>query len=374
MTSPGGGSRVEIFLGRLFISGGVFCLLLLGLEFAGRKFIAPRSPVQLQAGVSYKRHPFPYVMFGGVPGSHELNDLGYAGAQPVMPKPPGEVRIFMLGGSAVHDGNPPIPKLVENLFEQAGEGNVKLYNYGVVSSVSSMELARIIYEIVDLSPDMILFYNGGNDILQPLWLDPRPGYPFNFIVYENNPMIDKDIGKYPMLSLAMYGSVVLRKFFPSYFLEEFVHQKRVRKECGYLTPEWKEKIAKVYVGNIVKANKISRAYGAGFIAFFQPTLHYKDSLTKEELVFNDATEAKFSREVKDMVLRKVDDTLKSEDIVVVDLSNIYKDERCRVFKDCIHTVESAKAVVADKIFKNTREQLIKDGRIISGGTLKKGTT
>lgn len=92
---------------------------------------------------------------------------------PQMPKTREEYRVFFLGGSTVYVGKPPIADLVQRLFHEHGIKNVKVYNFGVVSSVSGMELARIVFELSDLAPDLIVMYNGGNDILQPWSWDRR---------------------------------------------------------------------------------------------------------------------------------------------------------------------------------------------------------
>ncbi len=61
-----------------------------------------------------------------------------------------------------------------------------------------MELARLVFEALAYQPDLIVSYSGANDIILPLSADPRPGYPFNFMIREYNPLLDKD---YPLATL-----------------------------------------------------------------------------------------------------------------------------------------------------------------------------
>ncbi|MEO1994087.1 MAG: hypothetical protein ABGZ17_02295 [Planctomycetaceae bacterium] len=112
--------------------------------------------------------------------------MGYRGAAPFPNEEADEFRICFLGGSTVVNGTPPIGELVANLFAERNYPRVRVYNFGGVSSVSPMELVKIVTEISSYRPDMIVMYNDGNDFLTPFSRDPRPGYPFNFLVCENH--------------------------------------------------------------------------------------------------------------------------------------------------------------------------------------------
>ena len=129
------------------------------------------------------------------------------------PKAKGELRIFMLGGSTVAYGKPPLPVYVEQELKKRGFKGVRVLNYGVIAQNSSQELAHLVFHVLDSEPDIIVIYNGGNDILGPLLYDPRPAFPFNFLAYENNVLFD-DVGNYPWPSLLAYGSEMLRHCVP----------------------------------------------------------------------------------------------------------------------------------------------------------------
>jgi len=107
-----------------------------------------------------------------------FSKMNYGTKEP--PKAKGELRIFMLGGSTVAYGNPPLPVYVEEELKRHGFHHVRVLNYGVISQNSSQELAHLVYHVLDSEPDMVIFYDGGNDIMDPLLYDPRPGYPLIF--------------------------------------------------------------------------------------------------------------------------------------------------------------------------------------------------
>ena len=315
-----------------------------------------RSEIERKFPVQIVRQPKPYTMFGGAKNGKlgeniVLNENGYRGGIPLVPKPSGEFRVFMLGGSTVFHGDPPISDLVEEEFKNNSFENVKIYNYGVISGVSGMELSRIVFEISDLEPDLVIMYNGANDILSPNRYDPRPGYPFNFIVYENNPLLESDVKSYPTFSLLLYGSNLARSFFPHYFINRFVPMEAERKKAGWGTDEWRSEIAQTYLRNLVKARKISETFGAEFIVFFQPMVYYKNSLSEEEKGYHHHLEwTDHCVSVRDKILKGVHQFDKGATPLLIDLSDIHDDTEATMFTDMAHTKQESKVVVAKAIY------------------------
>lgn len=349
----------ETKCGRVFIRAIMILLPLLVLDYFSPLFwFHRRSEIEREFPVQVVRHPKPYTMFGGVKNSKlsadiVLNEQGYRGRSPSMPKSPGEFRVFVLGGSTVFLGEPPISDLVEEEFRKNASEHVKLYNYGVVSSVSSMELSRIVFELSDLQPDLIVMYSGGNDILHPYRYDPRPGYPFNFIVYENNPLLESDVRSYPTCNLLLYGSNLARSFFPHYFVRRFVPMEEERRKVGWGTDSWKTEIAQRYVGNLVKADRISRAFGAEFIAFFQPLVYFKDPLSTEEKSYRPDPELQeHCVSIREQIFRQLQLLDREVAPRVVDLSDIYDGVATTVFTDRIHTKQENTLVLASAVYQH----------------------
>ncbi|UCC98533.1 MAG: hypothetical protein JSW66_01300 [Phycisphaerales bacterium] len=349
----------ETKCGRVFIRAMMVLLPLFVLDYFSPFFwFHRRSEIERKFPVQVVRQPQPYTMFGGVKNgilSEDivLNGRGYMGKSVSVSKPPGEFRIFVLGGSTVFLGDPPISELVEEEFRRRGRENVRLYNYGVVSSVSGMALSRIVFEIADLEPDLVVMYNGGNDMLHPYEYDPRPGYPFNFIVYQNNPLLESDVRAYPGFKLLLYGSNLARSFFPHYFVRQFVPLKQERRKVGWGSDEWRTEVARRYVSNLVKSDRVSNAFGAGFIGFLQPMVCHKDPLSTEEKNNRPDPELeKHCRHVRDRILEQM--TLLDKDSVplLIDLSDVYDGMATTVFIDAVHTTQESKGVVAEAVYQH----------------------
>ncbi|MEW5894937.1 MAG: hypothetical protein AB1650_04155 [Candidatus Omnitrophota bacterium] len=324
-------------------------------------FIAEKS-----FSITDLRKQHPYIMFKGAPGAKSypkifkktgitetfLNKTGYPGEAPVMPKPADEFRVIVLGGSTVFIGNPEIPRLIQYQYEKKGCQTVKVYNFGVISSVSSMELARLVFEALDYNPDMVIFYNGFNDMDHPFAADPRPGYPYNYFIYESNPILDNDVKKYPGIPLAMYSSNILRYFFPDYFLKSFYNLDDLRTRAGYLSQNWKEKIAEIYVTNLIKSQKISRAFGAEFIAFFQPSLYVKKIVTEKEQSFIDPAKMAGVNMIRSEILKRAETARREEGLNFIDLSGVFNEIPDTVYEDRVHILQQYQPLIAATIFEH----------------------
>jgi hypothetical protein len=359
---------LEKVFGRIFlVLISVFIAFVIADRISFRLLGSSRSPIEQKYPVQAVRRPKPYVMFGGVPSGKiwtgKLNKRGYIDNAPAQAKDPGEFRIIVIGGSAIVMGDPPIPRRLEYKFRDEGCGNIKVYNFGVVSSVTGMELARVIFEIVDYDPDLIVSYSGFNDMDQPFVADPRPGYPLNFIVYENNPLLESDVRAYPALPLLLYGSNLARHLAPAYFEKRFIPIDRVREEAGYGSEEWMGKIAETYVTNIAKSARIAGAFHARFAAFFQPSLYFKEPLSDREMLQIGPARKKNSLAIYHKILAGISAVKSEAGLDFVDLADIYDGISDTVYDDRVHTYQKYYPLVVDKMYGAIMEILKRDPKV-----------
>ena len=343
-------SRIEKMLAKLFI---VLCAIIVAFvitELISRLFVSTKAPLERKFPVSLVRKPKPYTMFGGTPNAIGLNNLGYPGKEPSCPKDSSEFRIIVLGGSTVFQGKPSIPELLEKKLHQNGFTNCKVYNFGVVSSVSGMELARMIFEIPQFNPDLVICYNGFNDIHHHYYWDPRPGYPFNYIVYENNVLLENDIKSYPTFSLLLYGSNIFRFLLRPYFQTKFVKLNKVRKEIGWRSEEWKNDVAETYAANLTKISRICKAYDIDFITFFQPSLCNKKTVSSKEFKKLYPDYKDYYLELFQLLLQKAQKQSKKEGYDFIDISDVYNNTEKQVYVDVCHTIQEYKPLVAENIY------------------------
>ncbi len=286
----------------------------------------------------HERLPQPYTMFGRCVSPPDAG-----------PKPAGEFRIVMLGGSTVALGEPPVPVLLESALRRRGYGRARVYNCGVVSQNTSQQLARLVFEVADFAPDLVVAYDGGNDVMDPYEYDPRPGYPMNFLAYERNPLFVRDPAHYPLLPLLLLGSQALRDLFPRYFAETLVRLPQARRAAGHLSPVWREAIARRYVENHRKASLVAGAFGAGYAAFFQPLSFYREGRDAVEGLRYDDAMREHAVATRAALRREFDALPKTGGPRLFDLSGLFADPAVPVYTDFIHTRQDAKAVVAEAI-------------------------
>jgi len=104
------------------------------------------------------------------PKDHEINSLGFRGAEFSEIKPSDTYRIFMVGGSTVFGGgvenHNTIPSLLQNFYTNDKFYNIKqieVINAGINGGISKHEADLIKNKLSKMSPDLIIVYDGWND-------------------------------------------------------------------------------------------------------------------------------------------------------------------------------------------------------------------
>ena len=111
-----------------------------------------------------------------IPNQHSksitINNQGFRGDDFNIEKSDSVYRIFMLGGSTMFghgatSDETTIPGFVQKFFnEEFGENEIQVINAGIQGADSSDELNLIKNKILNYSPDMIIIYDGWNDLRQ----------------------------------------------------------------------------------------------------------------------------------------------------------------------------------------------------------------
>src|SRR5260370_16494328 len=103
-------------------------------------------------------------------------------------KPAGQLRIAFLGGSLVQLASTfdaTLPGALKILLQRRYPGrDIEVINAGIQSCVSRQSIAQLVFSVVDYHPDIVILYDGGNDIGLPLTYESRPNFPYNFQTME----------------------------------------------------------------------------------------------------------------------------------------------------------------------------------------------
>jgi lysophospholipase L1-like esterase len=122
----------------------------------------------------------PYLGFALSSNYPLHNRLGYRGPEITQPKPTGAYRIVALGGSTTYgfgidDYNETYPAQLQRILqEDYGYTQVEVINAGVPEYTSWESLVNLEFRVLDLDPDLLIYYEATNDITA------RLVYPENY--------------------------------------------------------------------------------------------------------------------------------------------------------------------------------------------------
>ncbi len=99
-------------------------------------------------------------------------------------KPAGQLRLIMLGGSTVEiasEFESTLPGSLKTLLQREHPGyDIEVINAGIQSSIARQAVVHLLFTVVNYQPDIVIFYDGHNDLGLPLMYEARPNFPYNF--------------------------------------------------------------------------------------------------------------------------------------------------------------------------------------------------
>jgi len=201
-------------------------------------------------------------------------------------------KIIVLGGSSAFGlGLASNEETIPYLLQQSMPSHCVL-NAGVVGFLSTQELTYLVTELIDYRPAAVVAYNGWNDLFVPL-LEParqpeKLGFSNSF--YDMQDRLAQQFQNESSVSscFAEFARTVSTKSFAiTRLLTAFHNTPPLSSRCpGAESHDLSEArklrrrsmigpIVDLYVSNMVKMSKISRAYGAVFIVVLQPEIGQK---------------------------------------------------------------------------------------------------
>jgi len=268
----------------------------------------------------------------GIPNQHypnlNINGYGFRGPEIVKEKPDNIVRIFVVGGSTTYSiralsDQQTIPGHLQENFDKLQINNkIEVVNAGIPNIASTDELQLIQTKIIQFDPDLIIIYDGTNDLTHSYsWIKP----------------IDKS-QVYRSISTFYRTLYVL----PTIFKQDIPHT--------YDKSDWYDK-ALLWKQNMIKICELGKKQGYETLIILQPILGSGNkSLSEQEIKnfeFYDQAKAvigyqKFADELND---------LNNYCTGTADLRNIFDNVKGTVYFDRAHIDSEDNKIVADKIFE-----------------------
>jgi len=224
-------------------------------------------PEEPSASSRYRRCPVAYT------NNHGFR-IASPTAGPVLPKPPGTIRVAVLGGSTVHGGTEyldSLPGALQWAIDQRfPDLHVEVISAGIVSAISRQELIYLITTVVDYDIDVLVVYDGVNDSGQMLYYEHRMNYPYNFSVMENawKQYVESQRGS--LWRYLLSHSVVMSRLFPDAFGYAY-HANSLDARRLIEEPDLIEKYTAAYIDNWEKIRRICLGYEITPFFILQPT-------------------------------------------------------------------------------------------------------
>jgi len=262
-----------------------------------------------------------------------INSYGFRGSEILKEKPDDTFRIFIVGGSttfsirALSDQTTIPGYLQENLDNFQINKKIEVVNAGIPNIASTDELQLVQTKIIQFNPDVIILYDGTNDVQR----------------------------KYPWIKGKGSGEFLLN-FYKKYF--NFYQTPYVFKNIfGKTTPsanfDWDKK-ALLWKTNMITICDLGKPQGYETVVILQPILGSGNKTLSEQErknfeLYDQANVLigyqKFADELND---------LENYCTITADFRNIFDDKNETVYFDEAHISYEDNIIVAEKIFELIR--------------------
>jgi len=342
----------------------------------------------------------PYTIYKNSPDQRtpffNTNSLGFRGSKEYSAVCEKQKRIIVVGGSAAFGHGLPNDK--ESFQSQIEQLNTQyeVINAGVGGFYSGQELTYIVTELVDYHPDLIIAFDGFNDLfwtwysdrIKGPWHEDRIyghldkdneiGFNLDFFANLESSVVDSYQSRNSILNSfkRFYNTLISRSMILSKVQKRIIKYKKKilanqavteKGSADIKKSDYLEKIINTYAKNLIKMNDFSKSQGIKFVAIFQPELGLKKEHTPEERNylniwprgFNiDNYEEEFPQLYK-LFLERTKSQLDAHGVQYIDINICpeYLNHPDTLFLDFVHLNKEGNKIIANIISEYLNEAL-----------------
>ncbi|MBI5787938.1 MAG: SGNH/GDSL hydrolase family protein [Candidatus Schekmanbacteria bacterium] len=368
LNKPAPKSTIRKILGKSIIFVVGLLIFFAALEFLTRHY----CPSHLSAFfAAYDLKPgLPYLSFGNeeqqvdfAQKAKTINELGFQSAKEIpIEKGENTYRIFFLGGSVAKSGGYDIPPerryyaLLEQKLNAAFPSmKFECISAGVESYVSNQELVWFIFSrIAEMSPDIIIMFDGYNDIAFPINFWSQVGYPYNY--NHKNKLFSSPW--YYFIGKSANHSVLLNYYY-NYLIKKEIDRGRQK----FLNDsEATNNLALNYTANMEKIASLLCAYQpqAKMFVTLQPIISHKQKLTnrEQEVLYKDFVVADYVKKAYPVFIQHLNKSaiLKEKDVTIADITDTFADYADDVYRDTSHLSQDGHGsrILAERFYEILR--------------------
>jgi lysophospholipase L1-like esterase len=311
-------------------------LLCLGVVEAGLRRLAPvpdpyaaiKQPNQYIKSEYPPNYRFRTAAEEGLPGMQgqsefSTNNMGFRGDPLVVPKPAGEYRVFMIGGSTTEcmylDDSKALHSVLQSeLAKHAPPGKtVKVYNAGKSGDASFDHISMLVHRIAHLQPDMITVFAGVNDLTASLGeVDYLHFRDESTTVGANSfrcLMTELQLGRrwYYLVKKTRRSDREIVEEIPS--LSDYREKAKVRAAAPVAEAEPRPRVAE-YENNLRTLAGVARAHGVRLVLMTQQSTWNSQVDPKIQdwhwMLYRDREGVSYRQDVMDRALRRLNDGMR----------------------------------------------------------------
>ena len=251
-------------------------------------------------------------------------------------------KIYLFGGSTVYNGEVPDKLTIASQLASIGANNFQyeVVNMGATSIHSARQFARLKQDIKLKKGDIVIFYDGVNDVYQRIINRNRKGYMYGQPKRES------------------YWVKVLRLYSKDSHILYFLFS-RIKNNTSYITPDLIESSSEDYIKTLVATNEYVLSQKAYFYHFLQPTLftrknlnEYENMLLKKGHPIVSKHVIKAFTEAYPIILNKLDTVNFS-----YSLTEAFDELLESPYLDFCHVTHIGNKIIATNIWNNIKDEL-----------------
>lgn len=288
--------------------------------------------------------------FGWLPHDHVGKYINIADGKRVTTEQPNPYKqtVWIFGGSTVMGCEVPdmytMPSYLQRIMNEKNSGLYRVMNMGATTITSKHQLWRLNNTKI-LSGDVVVFFDGVNDIIQSLYYKNPDGS----MVAENRQTLQKKniITRLRLYVSAKYSGV-------SSFVRRFVNPYSPEPKPIAIKEKLRKSFAENYLDNITKASLLASEKNCTFIHVLQPCLYSISNPTKYEsrLMANGwlyPSELRAVFAVGYPLSRQQVGKARELGVSSYDLSNAFDHRKSEIFLDFCHVNHVGNEILAERI-------------------------